>query len=74
VRCQGVGTKARCDGAGIKNLAQLPMEDLLAYDDQFFPAPRHGFIKSWILQPEGAALGVLIENELVGYGVLRKCH
>ena len=48
--------------------------DLLAYDDQFFPASRHVFIKSWILQPEGAALGLLIDDELAGYGVLRKCY
>lgn len=74
VRYQGVGTGARCDEAGIKNLAQLPIDDIIAYDDQFFPVPRHVFIKSWILQPEGAALGILIEDELVGYGVLRKCH
>jgi len=74
VRYQGVGTGAGCDEAGIKDLAQLPIVDLLAYDDQFFPASRHVFIKSWILQPEGAALGLLIDDELAGYGVLRKCY
>lgn len=74
VRYQGVGTGAGCDEAGIKDLAQLPLEDILAYDDQFFPVPRHEFIKSWILQPEGAAMGLMSDCELVGYGVLRRCH
>lgn len=74
VRYQGVGTGAGCEGAGIKDLAQLPIVDLLAYDDQFFPVPRHVFIRSWILQPEGSALGLLIDDKLVGYGVLRKCR
>jgi hypothetical protein len=32
------------------------------------------FIKSWIVQPESNALGVLQDDTLSGYGVIRKCR
>jgi hypothetical protein len=50
------------------------MDDLLAYDDKYFPVPRHAFIRSWIRQPGGIAIGALNDGELEGYGVLRECH
>jgi hypothetical protein len=74
VRYQGVGTGIKCNAEETKYLSEVPIEDILAYDDLYFPVPRHVFIKSWISQPEGIAQGVLNENELVGYGVLRKCY
>ena len=74
VRHQGVGTGKEHKAEGIKYLSQVPMEDILAYDDQYFPVPRHVFTKSWIRQPEGIAIGALNDSKLVGYGVLRKCH
>jgi GNAT superfamily N-acetyltransferase len=74
VRYQGVGTGTMSNAEEVKYLSEVPIEDILAYDDLYFPVPRHVFIKSWIWQPEGIAQGVLNENELVGYGVLRKCY
>ena len=72
VRHQGVGTGQERKAEGIKYLSQVPMEDLLAYDDQYFPVPRHVFTKSWIRQPGGIAIGALNDGELEGYGVLRR--
>lgn len=66
------GPESRTEG--IEYLSEVPMEDLLAYDDQFFPAPRHVFIKSWIRQPGVIAIGALNNGDLVGYGVLRECY
>jgi GNAT superfamily N-acetyltransferase len=74
VRHQGIGTGQERGVEGIKYLSEVPLKDLLAYDDQFFPAPRHVFTKSWIRQPGGIAIGALNKGELVGYGVLRECH
>ncbi|HUS74915.1 MAG TPA: GNAT family N-acetyltransferase [Methanothrix sp.] len=73
VRHQGVGIGQESRAEDIKNLSQVPMEDLLAYDDQCFPVARHVFTKSWIRQPGVIAIGSLNEGELEGYGVLRKC-
>ncbi|MBN1236715.1 MAG: GNAT family N-acetyltransferase [Methanotrichaceae archaeon] len=73
VRQQGVGIGLMSRAEGIKYLSQVPMEDILAYDDQHFPVPRHVFTKSWIRQPGVIAMGSLNKGELEGYGVLRKC-
>jgi GNAT superfamily N-acetyltransferase len=74
VRYQGVGTGQERRAEGLKKLSEVPMEDLLAYDDQYFPVPRHVFTKSWIRQPGCIAIGALNDGELEGYGVLRECH
>lgn len=85
IRHQGAGTRIERTGLesragpeseaeGIKYLSEVPVENLLAYDDQFFPVPRHVFIKSWIRQPGVIAIGALNKGDLVGYGVLRECN
>ncbi len=74
VRHQGIGIGKGRIAEGIRYLSQVPIDDLLAYDDKFFPVPRHVFTESWIRQPGGIAIGALNDGELVGYGVLRKCH
>jgi len=74
VRHQGVGTGQESRAEGIKYLSEVPMEDLLVYDDRYFPVPRHVFTKSWIRQPGGIAIGTLNDGDLAGYGVLRECY
>ena len=59
--------------AEIVPLADLPFEQLLAYDLGCFPAPRPGFLQGWISQPDALALGVRRNGELSGYGVIRRC-
>ncbi len=54
-------------------LTELPFDSLLAYDRTCFPAPRPGFLKGWITQQDGLALGLLRDGELSGYGVARRC-
>jgi hypothetical protein len=47
---------------------------VLAYDRRFFPAPRERFLRCW-LRPERRAALALVENgELQGYGVIRDCR
>ena len=54
-------------------LAEVAFEAVEAYDRRCFPAPRSGFVRAWIHQPEALALGCLRENRLAGYGVVRRC-
>jgi ribosomal protein S18 acetylase RimI-like enzyme len=60
--------------ANLIKLNTIPFEQLVTYDRQHFPAQRRLFLKHWIEQPEALALGVLLQEELVGYGVIRACH
>ncbi len=72
VRYEGTG---RCGSPqGVVDLSQLPFEALAAYDRQLFLASRPQFLRCWIQQPEGAAVGVMREDSLVGYTVLRACR
>ncbi len=67
-----------CDGVSrpseIVNLSAVPFDALVAFDRRMFPAPRASFLRQWIRQPEGAALGYLQNGRLSGYGVIRKCR
>jgi GNAT superfamily N-acetyltransferase len=73
VRYQGIGIGLESRSGDIKRISEVPMNVFLSYDDQYFPAPRHVFIKSWIKQPGVISLGAMKGGELVGYGVVRPC-
>lgn len=56
------------------NLKNLETGNKIAeYDSQMFPARRDNFISRWVRQKGSKALGYLVEDKLVGYGVLRPC-
>jgi ribosomal protein S18 acetylase RimI-like enzyme len=59
---------------GLIDLSSVPFEEIARYDATVFPAPRSNFLRRWIDQPHGAALGVLNNQHLIGYGVLRPCR
>lgn len=58
---------------GLVKLSEVPFEKLLEYDRRMFPAPRSGFLKEWINQPDSYACAALEDGNLKGYGVIRKC-
>ena len=72
VRYEGVGGGVA--PKGLVDLSIAPFDELCAYDRPLFPAPRKQFLKIWIRQPEGAALGAIRDGRLAGYGVLRACR
>lgn len=59
---------------GLVDLRLLPFDEVAAYDRRYFPAARPTFLKLWIDQPNGAALGIVRGGELIGYGVVRPCR
>ncbi|MCZ7401320.1 MAG: GNAT family N-acetyltransferase [Candidatus Methanoperedens sp.] len=72
IRYEGIGEGSVSQG--VVDLTGIPFEELVAYDSQLFSVPRPQFLKRWINQPEGAALGFLKRGKLAGYGVIRACH
>ena len=73
IRYEGTstGTLAKTDCMPLSSVA---VETVAAYDQQFFPEDRAGFIQCWIAQPESHAVGVVQDQTLVGYGVVRPCQ
>ena len=59
---------------GLVPLAQLPFEQLAAYDRRLFAFERQDFLRCWISRPLVSALGLLQQDRLAGFGVLRACR
>jgi GNAT superfamily N-acetyltransferase len=74
IRYKGRGGVTLPECIEIVNLASLPFEAVDSYNRPFFPEPRTQFLKCWINQPDGAALGIMQNGKLTGYSVLRKCR
>ena len=66
------GTLAGKTSPGLVRLDAVPFADVLAYDRRCFPGPRAEFLRLWVAQPEGAAVGRVREGRLAGYAVARR--
>lgn len=56
------------------NARTLPFDLICDYDATLFPAPRSAFLAAWLNMPQSHALAVIKDNQLQGYGVIRKCY
>ncbi|KAF1040794.1 MAG: hypothetical protein GAK33_00411 [Burkholderia lata] len=66
----------RVNGIGCAHVAaaaDVPFEQLLAYDRECFPAARERFVTTWIAQPDAVALATIDAGRVAGYGVVRRC-
>jgi GNAT superfamily N-acetyltransferase len=52
----------------------VAFDRLLAYDREFFPAPRPTFLSRWIKPAGGSALVATADGRLAGLGVIRPCR
>ena len=75
VRYQGHALKRSiADDAGIVPLSQVSARLILSYDRCFFPVGRTTFLRAWLNQPDAYALGLMQEDGLLGYGLIRPCQ
>ncbi len=68
-RGTGGGERAR----DVIPLAEVPFEEVCAFDREQFPAPRPGFLRNWIALTDSTALACVRDGRLAGYGVIRPC-
>jgi hypothetical protein len=59
---------------GLHAARDVPFDRLAALDARVFPAPRAGFLASWIAQPDSRALVAIDGGQLAGFGVRRRCR
>lgn len=52
----------------------ISFDDLNQYDNQFFPVDRGKFLSHWIKQPESTVLVYITNDQIHGYGMIRKCR
>ena len=74
VRYEGVTAYPQPAAPTVNLKEEVSFFDILTYDTRHFPAPRPGFLSMWINPEGGAALGVLRDGALAGYGVIRPCR
>lgn len=74
IRYEGTGGGTVPDHPDIVELSSIPFDTLNSYDQPFFPADRAEFSKAWIGQSDSHALGIMAEDKLAGYGVIRQCR
>jgi GNAT superfamily N-acetyltransferase len=74
IRFRGRATGDRQPAPQTVPLSALPFDELLAYDQPYFPEGRTAFLRCWISQPEHQALAIRQDDRLAGYGVLRRCR
>ncbi len=74
IRFAGLSRNPGRTPAKIVNLAALSFADVATYDRDFFPEKRDNFLRAWINQPNCRALGIMENNKLHGYGVIRACQ
>jgi predicted GNAT family N-acyltransferase len=56
----------------VRDLKTIDFEKLCNYDQQYFPSYRPHFLSTWINQPHGKGYAIINNDELLGYGVIRK--
>jgi ribosomal protein S18 acetylase RimI-like enzyme len=74
IRYEGVAEQRKSVYPHIVPLASIPFEMLKQYDSLVFPAPRDIFLQNWIALPDSLAMASTHNNQLTGYGVIRKCR
>ncbi|RJR15049.1 GNAT family N-acetyltransferase [Candidatus Microgenomates bacterium] len=74
IRYEGRGKKVKKHPSEITALSNIPFSRIIKYDNQVFPAQRTSFLKQWIKQPESLAVGYVKNQDVLGIGMVRKCH
>lgn len=74
IRYEWRSTRNKEEAGEVTEVSKVPAEDLLTYDAKLFGNRRDPFLKCWISRPCTIALGILQEDRLQGYGVLRRCR
>ncbi|MGD9581730.1 MAG: GNAT family N-acetyltransferase, partial [Vampirovibrionia bacterium] len=71
IRYEGIAKKVEFHNT--VEIDKIPIKDLIKYDTMMFSANREEFLKKWIKQPESYSVATTENNQLTGFGVIRKC-
>lgn len=74
IRYQGTFPHRSPASSNLVQISEVPIEELLAFDAQFFPVLRRSFLSAWTTQPGSIGLAKRQGDQLVGYGLIRPCQ
>ncbi|HSH06010.1 MAG TPA: GNAT family N-acetyltransferase [Anaerolineae bacterium] len=70
----GASYEADMSDKHVVPLAEVPFGQIEALDRSCFPAPRPAFLRRWMGQADSLALGYVVDGQLKGMGVIRRCR
>jgi hypothetical protein len=73
IRYRAIGVAATAI-PGVVPLAEVPFEQVIAYDRSCFPAPRRRFLQAWVRQSGSVAVAIPGSGAVHGFGVARRCR
>jgi ribosomal protein S18 acetylase RimI-like enzyme len=71
IRFEGIG--GGIPSNSLTDLLDIPFGTLLEYDFPIFGVSRNMFLEKWIHMQNAQSLGKVSNDQLVGFGVIRKC-
>ena len=74
IRYEGTATEGAVSSDLLVSLAQVPVEEVMAYQSAFFPESRDEFMKAWIAAPEHQSFATVNKGVITGMGVIRPCR
>lgn len=74
IRYEGISKHLSGSYKNIFTADKISFENICKYDLQVFPAARERFLKCWLNQPASFALVSVEDDELTGYGMIRRCR
>ncbi len=74
IRYEGVCSPSSASSSGLVTADEISLDAILAYDDKFFPVPRHAFMKKWMDTAERKAVAFVRGGDVSGFGVIRSCR
>ena len=74
IRYQGLTGGQFPNNSKLIKLANIPFTQIHLYDLAFFPTDRASFLKLWLTQANSVALGIVQQNQLLAYGLIRPCR
>jgi len=74
IRHQGLAMATDSPDPQIRPITQIPFEQVVRYDAALFPDDRRQFLSAWLNLPGSIGLGLVQDDGLAGYGVIRPCR
>jgi len=74
VRYRGERVAPRTTATPTEPLADVPFEQVAAYDRQVFGVDRAPFLKEWVSQQGGVGFATVETGDVRGYGLMRPCR
>lgn len=74
IRFQGQPISPSNSKYSLTPIQQIPFPLIQEFEKNFFPTERNGFLEKWIQLPESFGYGILEDDKLIAYSIMRKCR